>query len=395
MGLRHQLITRQLFEDETIEGLVIVERPNHIITIAPREGSEIVLRRVSLGIRIPGDIQPVAPPTLPVMRRFQKLVDQLPVRVIRLDGYKLPNRFRRGRQAEQIKIRPPHQRQLRCFRRERDPLLTQSSQHKRINRCAHPMFRTVHRDARTPDRLKGPEFTFLLGDTQTRPDTLRLRSGRLGTGTNPALEDGDLPGRNRFSLGRHFAITHPFEQPAGGRITRDDGRTVFPAANGKSPKPQIQAALHFRFRSVTIQTMLPQDRSDVFFEQKFFGHQRCPVDDGNSQQHQDWCDAEIQLEEHTGNLANSAAAAILRSSIQSHPVSQRPGSGNRERDLPIQIVAASVSGWIPTAAGRTTRSRSPAYPTRCSNRRCRSDWTTRRDHPSGSPLRSKASVPRR
>jgi len=64
---------------------------------------------------------------------------------------------------------------------------------------------------------------------------------------------------------------------------------------------------------VTIQTVFPQDRPDVFFEPKFRSLERLSVGNSNSDQHQQWCEAGWQLEEHTEKLAKSVAAAILRS----------------------------------------------------------------------------------
>ena len=65
------LIARQLFEEEPVVGLVVIEGPDHVVAIAPgiRPGGVVF---VTVGVRIPHHIQPMLAPALAVMRALQE-----------------------------------------------------------------------------------------------------------------------------------------------------------------------------------------------------------------------------------------------------------------------------------------------------------------------------------
>src|SRR5215471_5843402 len=69
------LVARDLLAKEYVVRLVVIKCADHIIAIPPRIGTiEVVLEAV--GIRITGDVEPVAPPPFAIMRRGQQAVDQ-------------------------------------------------------------------------------------------------------------------------------------------------------------------------------------------------------------------------------------------------------------------------------------------------------------------------------
>ena len=61
-----QLVARDLLFDESIIRFVFVQRPNHIVSILPDQFLATV-SLISIGLRIPDNIQPVTRPFLPVL----------------------------------------------------------------------------------------------------------------------------------------------------------------------------------------------------------------------------------------------------------------------------------------------------------------------------------------
>ena len=61
-----ELISRQLFHQEPIEGLVLIDRANHIVTVSPDKGFGIVAL-VAVGLCVSNQIEPVTGPVLAVL----------------------------------------------------------------------------------------------------------------------------------------------------------------------------------------------------------------------------------------------------------------------------------------------------------------------------------------
>ena len=95
--VRPQFVARDLFFYETIVGLVIVKRFDHVVAITPRILPRFVaLEAFTFGVT--RYIEPVAAPSLPIMRRSQQAVYNLVVSFGRLVRDKSINFFRRWRQ---------------------------------------------------------------------------------------------------------------------------------------------------------------------------------------------------------------------------------------------------------------------------------------------------------
>jgi len=69
-----KLIARQLFANEARIGLVGIEGGNDIVAVAPGVGADLIVF-VAVAVGIAGEIEPMPPPTLAIVRRGQQPVD--------------------------------------------------------------------------------------------------------------------------------------------------------------------------------------------------------------------------------------------------------------------------------------------------------------------------------
>ena len=116
----HQLVARELLDDELVERLVRVERADDVVAILPSPLALGVRIRVAIGVRVARDVEPVPPPTLAVMWRREQAVEQLLVgvgRSVLLEGLDLR---RRRRQAQEVKARAADERGAVGGRGERE-----------------------------------------------------------------------------------------------------------------------------------------------------------------------------------------------------------------------------------------------------------------------------------
>jgi hypothetical protein len=68
-SMGHQAIRRELLEQELVIGNVAVKSFDHIIAIGVSEGiTPLVGKDIAFGVRVAGDIKPVARPALAVVR---------------------------------------------------------------------------------------------------------------------------------------------------------------------------------------------------------------------------------------------------------------------------------------------------------------------------------------
>jgi hypothetical protein len=100
---RPQLVAGELFADESIVGLVGVERVDHVVAVAPGIGPRFI-RLEAFALGVPCQIEPVAAPALAVLRRGQQPVDNVGERVGRPVGKEGSDRLGRRRQSDQIEI---------------------------------------------------------------------------------------------------------------------------------------------------------------------------------------------------------------------------------------------------------------------------------------------------
>src|SRR6202011_3199696 len=99
LGLVIQLVTRQLLGDELGVGLVLIERLDHVVAIAPRVGAmDVVFEPTRVGVA--RDVEPGAAIALAVVRRREQLVDEMLPRIGTLVRQELGNFGRRRRTPE-------------------------------------------------------------------------------------------------------------------------------------------------------------------------------------------------------------------------------------------------------------------------------------------------------
>ena len=111
MGPAVHLVTGDLLDQENVEGLVLVEGANHIVSVSPRVGTmHVVLEAGRVGVA--RDVEPVAAVAFAVVRRREQPVDQPLPRVRRLVGDEARDFLWGGRQAEEIEMRAADERRF-------------------------------------------------------------------------------------------------------------------------------------------------------------------------------------------------------------------------------------------------------------------------------------------
>ena len=78
--VRIQLVARDLLLDEAVVGLVLVERLDHVIAIAPDVGPRLIALE-AFAIGVARQVQPVPRPALAVVRRGEQAVDHFLERI--------------------------------------------------------------------------------------------------------------------------------------------------------------------------------------------------------------------------------------------------------------------------------------------------------------------------
>ena len=160
---REKFITRQLFTDETVVGLVRVQGPHHVVTVAPRVGPRrIVLEAVTL--RKAGQIQPVSPPPLAVVRRRQQPVNERLIGPRRRVAHKRIDLCQGRRQPHEIEGHSADQHLTVSWHRRVATLRLQLGQDKRIERRSGPRGLLHHRQLGSDHRLKRPVRPIRLGE---------------------------------------------------------------------------------------------------------------------------------------------------------------------------------------------------------------------------------------
>ena len=131
------LVAGDLLLEEHVVRLVLVERADHVIAVAPGVGTvEVVLEAVGIGVA--RDIQPVAAPALAIVRRGQQPVDEALPAASRAVVEKFGGLGGRGRQADQIEISAADQRCRVGFGRRFESALLHGLQQERVDGMAVP-----------------------------------------------------------------------------------------------------------------------------------------------------------------------------------------------------------------------------------------------------------------
>ena len=149
-------VAGQLLLDKAVIRLVLVERTNDVIAVAPGERPIAVGAKIAVRVGITRGVKPVLAPALAVARRGQVALDEPVIGVGGLIVDEGRHFFRRRRQTGQVETEPPRQGGPLCFRRQRQAFLLERRQDKAIDGAAHTMFIMLARERRTNDGLKRP-----------------------------------------------------------------------------------------------------------------------------------------------------------------------------------------------------------------------------------------------
>ncbi len=262
----HQLVAGQLLHDELVERLVSIESANHVIAIAEGLGPGNVLLVKALRVCVARHVEPVASPTLAVVRRGQQAIDEPFVGVGRLVGQKRVDSSGFGRQPQQIERQAADQRPLVRIGREGELFRFERGAEQRVDRRADAIGRRERGHRRTMDWSEAPERTIVARDLGGRVQLGRLLLGRDRSAPDPALDDGDL-GRGQFLIaGGHFARLDPVEQVTLIGMAGRNGWSRFASLGHQPAQPQIEAALADVLAAVTVETVGAEDWADVPLE---------------------------------------------------------------------------------------------------------------------------------
>ena len=80
VGRPVDFVPSDLLLDEPVEGLILIKRGNDVVAVPPGVGSVVVLLE-AVRVRVARDVEPVATPTLPVVRGSKQPLDQALPRV--------------------------------------------------------------------------------------------------------------------------------------------------------------------------------------------------------------------------------------------------------------------------------------------------------------------------
>src|SRR5262249_48590177 len=132
---RHQ-VTRNLLHGKLIEGLVVVERANHIIAIRPSVAAIVVMQTVS--VPITSVVKPVACALFAESRLSKQSVDKMLIRVGGRVVYESLNFFWCRQDSCEIKRYTTNERRLVGFRRRLQTFLFQFRKSETVNCVLRP-----------------------------------------------------------------------------------------------------------------------------------------------------------------------------------------------------------------------------------------------------------------
>lgn len=137
LGRRDKFVTGKLLADEDVKRLVRIEAPHDVIAIPPGILSHRVGVVISLGVGIPGHVEPVPPPSLAVVRTCQQPVHKPLVRIWTFVGLKRLNFLARRWQPREIERHAANQRPLLDLGGERESGRLKLGEQKRIDRASN------------------------------------------------------------------------------------------------------------------------------------------------------------------------------------------------------------------------------------------------------------------
>lgn len=104
--LRGEEIACELFDDELVEGFVVVERFNDVVAVAPGGGMGDVFVH-AVGVRVAGNVEPVASPAFAVAGGFEEFVNEAGPGVFADVGEEGVDLLSGGRKAVEVEIGAP------------------------------------------------------------------------------------------------------------------------------------------------------------------------------------------------------------------------------------------------------------------------------------------------
>ncbi len=150
-----QFVARQLFAQELVEGLVLVERADHVVAVPPHLWLGIVpFETVRFGIA--DQVQPVAAPFFAILWRVQQAVDDGFPRPGRIVGQKTLHIGRLGGKTGQVVGAAAQQSDLVGLPVGRQALPLEPAEHKRIDRGPDPVRGLDLGRCGAAERLEGP-----------------------------------------------------------------------------------------------------------------------------------------------------------------------------------------------------------------------------------------------
>ena len=220
-----QEVAGHLLDDEVVEGLVLVERPDR--PVAPREHLAVVVDVDAVGVAVAGRVEPVAGAVLAPVPRPQQPVDEGLVGVVRGVVQVGREEARIGRQPRQVEGRPAGQGALVGLGRRGQPLGLEPRENEAVDGVARP-------------RLVGHRRGRVLGDGFERPVLVPRRAL-----VDPAGQHVDLPGRQPLvgqRRGRHpqpfVGVGDALVQQARPGVAGHDGGTA--RARPERPVPRVE-----------------------------------------------------------------------------------------------------------------------------------------------------------
>ena len=267
-----------MFLNKLVVWLVVVERLDNVVAVAPRVVAVTVVFK-SAGIGVANRVEPVAAPALPVMRRRQQLFDHLGKcirRTVVQEGLDVSGS---GWQAGEIEIRAADQSAAVRGAGGLQLLCLQRGQNERVHRIGGAYLRERRPDRRHKRpiqavfRSDGALFHFCIDE---RRFLLRLgvRLGlrfllriHLRTIVDPFADDFDIFRRETLS-GRHgrlFDTRDEFVKPAVRGFARLNGKTAFATFQRRLQCAQIQIS-HLLVRAVAARAIVLEDQRGILGE---------------------------------------------------------------------------------------------------------------------------------
>ena len=261
---------RDLLADELVVRLVVVERVDHVVAVAPRVRPRVVLleaRRVGVA----GHVEPVPAPALAVVGRGQQPVDEPLPGAARRIGQELVGLRRRRRHAGEIQVGAAQQRQPVGPRRRHDPRLPARRLEKAVHRVGERAGRRNRGACRTPESPVVARPGGQLAALQRRQRGTR-RGGGAGVPMR-ALLDPDAQGRHlgvrqRLAAHRHrgpIEARHHAEEPAVLRAAGHQRRSLRAALERAGARAEIEAG-KLRRGAVAVPAAPLHDGADVVLE---------------------------------------------------------------------------------------------------------------------------------